>query len=863
MASFTDSISQFNPYVSQLPIDAMKQVGMYKQQQYDAGVQKIQSQIDNIAGMDIMHDSDKEYIQSKMNELGNNLRTVAAGDFSNQQLVNSVGGMASSIIKDGNIQNAASSTARIKQEQAAMEAARKEGKTSASNIHDFNKQAKAYLDNKEVGQLFRGSYQPYTDVSKKVLDVIGKLHPKADSKDIAYAYKTKKDGTVDIVGILDVMQKKGIKTVDEGQIRTALSAVLDANDYNQLAIDGRYNYKDITQPELTEMAVKDYDRSLKYYSNQLARQKEQLLVTTDPDQQEIINNNIKLYTDLLGDPEKKLKGSLTQNYEKTLGEIAANPNAAKAKIYTKNYLDGIANGFAWAEITDEIVASPAKENFWKMKGYELEVLKRSDTNKYNAAKLKIDQETLDLAKKKFEAENGPGVPYFKTSGDPTTNDLTALQNYTDHNNKLTSSNNTILLELAAKKSSITTAVAPSTIKANIEKYKTGTYTPATVYEKEQMDKYIEQDNQLKNQEAIYNTYENQARNEVTGGVAMDKIINAAISKKGNLTVGGETFTPKEVYNYLMKENWDKAAPTGGGYMTSSSALRRGIDAERLTDKEKLLAKAFQSRYNPRLGDKILDSKVNKYIDDFTPILNQSKEINEKVLTNVAKKMAPITGGFQTQQSAVTFKNNDDKKSFISDVVNVAKADLDQKTGDVGYDPSTSIDLLTKKNSEDVEFQFKRKGNEYFVQITDKQDPKAKGALVRVDADFVSRNKNLGSGWLSPNTDLTDVVLRNAGSTNIFKDAEHAHYQTGKFGGYDNKGNRTVTIPITADLDYQGGELYPVFRIKTNKGDELAFPYPLPTNKQEFERVYLPSLTDEKVINLLKGKYPNIEQLIQQ
>ena len=102
MASFTDKIPQFNPYVQQLPVEAMVKVGMAKQQQYDEGVQKIQTSIDNIAGMDIANDVDKQYLQSKLNQLGNNLTAVATGDFSNFQLVNSVNGMTNQITKDEN-----------------------------------------------------------------------------------------------------------------------------------------------------------------------------------------------------------------------------------------------------------------------------------------------------------------------------------------------------------------------------------------------------------------------------------------------------------------------------------------------------------------------------------------------------------------------------------------------------------------------------------------------------------------------------------------------------------------------------------------------------------------------------------------
>ena len=100
MASFTDSIPQFNPYVQQLPVEAMVQVGMQKQKQYDEGIQKIQTNIDNIAGLEVTRDVDKAYLQSKLNQLGNDLTTVAAGDFYNFQLVNSVNEMTNQIVRD-------------------------------------------------------------------------------------------------------------------------------------------------------------------------------------------------------------------------------------------------------------------------------------------------------------------------------------------------------------------------------------------------------------------------------------------------------------------------------------------------------------------------------------------------------------------------------------------------------------------------------------------------------------------------------------------------------------------------------------------------------------------------------------------
>src|SRR5688572_25788167 len=141
MANFTDRLQPFTPYVEQFPVEAAVNVGRIKQAQYDQGIQKIQSHIDSIAGMDVVRDVDKQYLQSRLNELGGNLRKVAAGDFSNYQLVNSVGGMITKIGKDSNIQNAVSSTLRYKKGLSDMEAARKEGKSSPSNEWDFSTQA--------------------------------------------------------------------------------------------------------------------------------------------------------------------------------------------------------------------------------------------------------------------------------------------------------------------------------------------------------------------------------------------------------------------------------------------------------------------------------------------------------------------------------------------------------------------------------------------------------------------------------------------------------------------------------------------------------------------------------------------------
>ena len=60
MASYLDNIPTFNEYVEQRPQDEMLKVGLFKQQRYEEGIQKIQNSIDNIAGLDVVRPQDKE-----------------------------------------------------------------------------------------------------------------------------------------------------------------------------------------------------------------------------------------------------------------------------------------------------------------------------------------------------------------------------------------------------------------------------------------------------------------------------------------------------------------------------------------------------------------------------------------------------------------------------------------------------------------------------------------------------------------------------------------------------------------------------------------------------------------------------------
>lgn len=325
MASFTDNpqlLTNFNPYVQQLPVDAMREVGMYKQAKYDEGVQKIQTAIDNVAGMDVIRDVDKGYLQSKLNELGNNLKTVAAGDFSNFQLVNSTAGMASQIAKDKNIQTAVSSTAWARKEQAMIDEDRKNGKLSADNEYNFNSKLSKWINNDEVGVAFNDKYIQHFDVDKFARETFDAVKPDGFSYDQIYQLdgngKPMKDkkGNLIYSPTMTTLEKEGIFPA---KVKATLEQIFsDPRVSQQLSITGQYNYRGLDSDKLAEkvlsqktIAASAYDDEL----NELALQKsmgKDVQADIDKIQSKIatINSTYDEYAKLAFDNPDVVRGSL-------------------------------------------------------------------------------------------------------------------------------------------------------------------------------------------------------------------------------------------------------------------------------------------------------------------------------------------------------------------------------------------------------------------------------------------------------------------------------------------------------------------------------------------------------------------------
>ncbi len=407
MASFKDAIPTFNPYIQQLPVEAMVSVGMEKQKRYDEGIQRIQSQIDQVAGLDIVRDVDKKYLESKLNELGSKLKTVAAGDFSNYQLVNSVSGMAGQIAKDKNVIGAVQSTAQYRKESAFMEESRKKGESAIQNEYDFNQQTQGWMNDATVGAGYNGRYKKFIDVDKKWLEVMKSLHSDLLEEDIPYTYN--EDGSINTRETAAAMTRISKEGVSSEKIENALRASLSPDELEQLNMNGKYQFRGVNDPlQLAAYSTTRITSQIDQNNKSIAELKGALkLYTSDPKKTVSTEEGIKSL--------EALNKKLTQQVDEEIEFIKANPEEAKGQIYKNGAIEQFANAHAWEKQKYNVLTNPIKEDEWKAKNYALDIRQQNYTETKGNFEMQLAAEKAGLEKRKSDAELY-GVGGFRVAG---------------------------------------------------------------------------------------------------------------------------------------------------------------------------------------------------------------------------------------------------------------------------------------------------------------------------------------------------------------------------------------------------------------------------------------------------------------
>lgn len=862
MASFTDQIQKFDPYIQQLPVEEMKQVGMYKQQQYDQGVQKIQGYIDNIAGMDVANDVDKQHLQSKLNELGNNLKTVAAGDFSNHQLVNSVGGMATSIVKDPLVQNAVSSTAWLRKQSAEMEKAIQSGKSSESNIYDFNEKASKYLSATKVGEVFRDRYTPYRDVKAKAMEAIKALHPNLQKYDIPFEIR---DGQVvlDQKGravIADAMQRKEIKGIDEGQIKQAISAALTPDDINQLSIDAKYQFRGITPEALVQRVTGSYESNKRSYLESIKLLNDQKKTTTDPTQLSEIDKYLKYYNSRIGENGKP--GTLETELAENLKNIRENPDAVKTSIYTDGFVKEFSNAFNWKEASIELVKNPIRDQMNWVEQQKLAIQKEnreryefSVTSGQAQQKIDISREqlVLDAEKNALQKAKIFGVnSAWTTLGNPTDNVNKANEMYIEHSESVTNNINAGRKELnnagytneqvnmMLNKEMDIPAKAMGTIQ-NMLKQQNYLKSLKDKSDKLKVEATSEIENSPEYKEKL--KLANQFAKSINGGRPITLVGEWDVKTKSSPT---KRITAEDMINNILSGkasiNIDKAPLGSMRYSDGDITVnikKQGADVEGAGEMRKVF------------------NQISEFSNRgfFNLKTDAKKQIDEKY----KEKLSPIVSTLVPQIKALgSDKDGSPTAATLGQVSALITATIARGVkADALYNAAVSSDMIKDKNAKDTRIFIQQSGDNYEVILKSESDPTQ---LQRIKATANEIISNFGSQYVNQNVQESIRLNIGKGNTNITGRPQDSFMQKA-FG--DFSGIRKMNVTADLDQDISNRDLYvPSINVMRKDGNWQQFYLSGQNNLSRvgFDqgKINLNALTDDTLLKSLKLTYPNYD-----
>lgn len=678
MASFTDIVPQFTPYVQQAPVQAYVEVGMEKQRRYDEGIQKIQANIENIAGLPVVRDIDKAYLQSKLNELGGKLKTVAAGDFSNYQLVNSVGGMANQIIKDPLVLNAVSSAAKYKKELETLQAARAKGESSPSNEWVFSNAASKWLNDTDPKSSFDGYYQPYVNWKKNALDIVKSLTKDETITDDAFDV----DASGKLV-ITDAIVRKKMSGISPDKIEQALLNGLTPGDFNQMKIDSLYNYSNQDAEKFRNTINTTYGNRIKVYADQITTLENAKSSTTSAIEKEKLNNQILSIN--------KVINSINKEQNSLIGAIdSGNIDAAKAQFGTHNSISGFAEALSNTQISQTYESNPFADIALKREQMRNQVnqfwTKYYQDERQNAIRNNIEQRKLEIEEAKAKGYGGvlTGMDLANVLGVPESEIGSYLLNNAtrtveEGENKLNTLKQTFLKstgkdEKWLAQQEVAWEKNPNGVDPVVGSY----FNQVANIQREVISNQMMLGNLDAEADAQFGTVEN---------LIPKNAPNITYTSKSGVR---EVYTPKDFVEFNnMLPNYISFTPTGGGVYEST---RKVYDVEKarkeLSPKMFRLFEAIRKPVNAVSGaEKVLAQNLqnyNKIVNE--PFKQVIKQRNDWMANEVKNRMTINQAGVYNIP-ATTEKQQEDLGNILTGLMQVA-----ERPGGIANSPQWDSDI---------------------------------------------------------------------------------------------------------------------------------------------------------------------------
>jgi hypothetical protein len=841
MASYTDIIPKFNPYIQQLPVETMAQVGMEKQRRYDEGVQKIQSNIDNIAGLDIVRDVDKNYLQSKLNELGSKLKTVAAGDFSNYQLVNSVGGMAKQIGKDSTVQNAVFSTAKLRKEQQRKEKAIEDGKSSPENEVFFSNQVSEYLNNTEIGKSFNGQYIEYTDVDKKLRELHSKLkeanvstdnpyirdnsgntlyfYKDASGKEVATTDATKGQAKYDLT-----MLTTTVKGIGAERILNNFYDSLNETDKRQLNITAQYHYRDATPERIQSDIVKTYEEKKKIYSKAIIDATVELQSSKlTPEQKKILENQIKKAKDLVyeGGFDKQM------NEELLTVDTEQEASAYRYKTYTQKYLTNLAKDLANETISTEFKNNPGTQALMAQKEFEFTVQKERQRQREWSAeytlKVRTDRRAEEEAERKRneDVKLQPIVSAEKIATDFTKYGMFDLDkdiDVADENLTKTTNKLAMLMNPNAKTpKELEDAVISA--KKLYEQYREN---PNSI----DVDDNVKR--KLLNQMDIFDDqrYTLLSKRDAAqrAGSVFGNEADAIINKQPGLRIGSNSFSARELYDFEdnSKKYLERYTVRGADGPSTRFRMSDDILTQFKGKKEYPIALALYNSYNKKAMSRDEQTVVNQINNISSNTRKDVKALKEKQIAAQSKAIYDLSPEFQQMNIQINPENKKDINT-INQIIGLKTKDYNDR-GALDSERPNDFNPSKLAKMEKPSFTYIKKNDGSATLVATSGGDVQKIPLTATEF----RNWVTDYSYVNPMTDVISAVQSNVNKTTNKGNGKQG--ATARYTGFsplvpglnNTKIASNVRFDIEGDVDNTGDASTDLFQIRFYYSDGKNF-----------------------------------------
>ena len=365
-------------YISPLPSEDLIKVALYKQQMFDEGVNKVQTQVDSYAQLrnEIYTPIEQKYFDETMVNLVKSVNDSAGIDFSKKANVQSVLGIGKPLERDTNIINAIQNGKEIKKRYQTLSEIDQD-KRSPTNDWAYTNDIDNYLKANKLGMSVQKNkqYEEYVDISEIVVDLVKNLSPLEQEQFIG-----KTDGTPQ--GYLEVLTKQGF---DQTELANRIKGILstDPKAARQLQIDTEYYYNRMGPERAYQAYIGDQTEKAAAITDQVQKGEQQLAI--------LKQSNRNINSPSINADIKKLENELTlfkqyeavalQNSSKRFEEF--NPRDY-FETYQNQFATRLANNYSVQKVTRDL----KEDKVWDvLQKRQMEYLKFDlDMKKGNAEK---------------------------------------------------------------------------------------------------------------------------------------------------------------------------------------------------------------------------------------------------------------------------------------------------------------------------------------------------------------------------------------------------------------------------------------------------------------------------------------------